>query len=107
MTFGEKGTSVILIPRRTLALSVLEAINIWSKERHNSKEGNMKRWTRTMIATIMIAVIICTLFAVFQGKALSYEGTVVVVAISAGFVIAARKLSNVFQKHRGDNENHG
>lgn len=58
----------------------------------------MKKWTNTIIATVALAVIICTLFTVFQGKALGFEATTVVVAISIGIVIGIKKIWSMLKR---------
>ena len=63
----------------------------------------MKAWTGSVIAIVSVAVIICTLFLVLQGKALSFEATIVVVAISAGVVFVVKKIWNLFKKKGGEN----
>jgi hypothetical protein len=59
----------------------------------------MKAWTLTTAFIIILAVVVCTAFAM-QGIPLGFEATVVVTGICAGIVLCVKKIYT--RTHRKD-----
>ncbi len=58
---------------------------------------DMKRWTATLASIVALTVIVCTAFFLTQGAPLDFQQIVVVVAISAVLVVAAKKAWGAFR----------